>query len=226
VPWITFVAFLPLIFVLIVLIPAESDPSEQAQMIDVTPSSFRLVNATRPSTLEFRRWRTWATTGCTPQASSASSNGKNQTLNNDGTGVGVAVTDLLKGKGLSFTPVTITGGDAARDLGKERIGQVGHQNADILGQLPVLVHGIEIRAVVVALQRLLDPRPRRGAHAAGIVEIFRDGRTRNAAQGCEFFHVPDSGIRHDRPSLPPPHGTVPRKPLRRRRTNLRAQNCL
>jgi hypothetical protein len=31
----------------------------------------------------------------------------------DNTGVGVAVTDLLKGKGLRFTPVTITGGDAA-----------------------------------------------------------------------------------------------------------------
>src|SRR5919112_661744 len=28
----------------------------------------------------------------------------------DNTGVGVAVTDLLKGKGLRFTPVTITGG--------------------------------------------------------------------------------------------------------------------
>jgi hypothetical protein len=31
----------------------------------------------------------------------------------DNTGVGVAVTDLLKGKGLRFTPVTITGGDTA-----------------------------------------------------------------------------------------------------------------
>jgi hypothetical protein len=31
----------------------------------------------------------------------------------DNTGVGVAVTDLLEGKGLRFTPVTITGGDAA-----------------------------------------------------------------------------------------------------------------
>jgi hypothetical protein len=31
----------------------------------------------------------------------------------DNTGVGVAVTDLLKGKGLRFTPLTITGGDTA-----------------------------------------------------------------------------------------------------------------
>jgi hypothetical protein len=31
----------------------------------------------------------------------------------DNTGVGVAVTDLLKGKGLRFTSVTITGGDTA-----------------------------------------------------------------------------------------------------------------
>ena len=34
----------------------------------------------------------------------------------DNTGVGVAVTDLLKGKGLRFTPVTITGGDRAHKV--------------------------------------------------------------------------------------------------------------
>jgi hypothetical protein len=36
----------------------------------------------------------------------------------DNTGVGVAVTDLLKGEGLKFTPVTITGGDAAHKTGR------------------------------------------------------------------------------------------------------------
>jgi hypothetical protein len=36
----------------------------------------------------------------------------------DNTGVGVAVTDLLKGKGLRFTPVTITAGDAAHKSGR------------------------------------------------------------------------------------------------------------
>jgi hypothetical protein len=36
----------------------------------------------------------------------------------DNTGVGVAVTDLLKGKGLKFTPVTITGGDVAHKTGR------------------------------------------------------------------------------------------------------------
>jgi hypothetical protein len=36
----------------------------------------------------------------------------------DNTGVGVAVTDLLKGKGLRFTPVTITGGDTAHKTGR------------------------------------------------------------------------------------------------------------
>jgi len=36
----------------------------------------------------------------------------------DNTGVGVAVTDLLKGKGLKFTPVTITGGDTAHKTGR------------------------------------------------------------------------------------------------------------
>ena len=36
----------------------------------------------------------------------------------DNTGVGVAVTDLLKGKGLKFTPVTITGGDEAHKTGR------------------------------------------------------------------------------------------------------------
>ena len=36
----------------------------------------------------------------------------------DNTGVGVAVTDLLKGKGLRFTPVTITGGDTAHKSGR------------------------------------------------------------------------------------------------------------
>jgi hypothetical protein len=36
----------------------------------------------------------------------------------DLTGVGVAVTDLLKGKGLKFTPVTITGGETAHKTGR------------------------------------------------------------------------------------------------------------
>jgi hypothetical protein len=36
----------------------------------------------------------------------------------DNTGVGVAVTDLLKGKGLRFTPVTNTGGDEAHKSGR------------------------------------------------------------------------------------------------------------
>jgi hypothetical protein len=36
----------------------------------------------------------------------------------DNTGVGVAVTDLLKGKGFRFTPVTITGGDTAHKTGR------------------------------------------------------------------------------------------------------------
>jgi hypothetical protein len=36
----------------------------------------------------------------------------------DNTGVGVAVTDLLKSKGLKFTPVTITGGDTAHKTGR------------------------------------------------------------------------------------------------------------
>jgi hypothetical protein len=36
----------------------------------------------------------------------------------DSTGVGVAVTDLLKGKRLKFTPVTITGGDEAHKSGR------------------------------------------------------------------------------------------------------------
>jgi hypothetical protein len=40
------------------------------------------------------------------------------TLAVDNTGVGVAVTDLLKGKGLRFTPVTITGGDEAHKTGR------------------------------------------------------------------------------------------------------------
>src|ERR671912_1085605 len=38
----------------------------------------------------------------------------------DNTGVGVAVTDLLKGKGFRFTPVTITGGDTAHKTGRNR----------------------------------------------------------------------------------------------------------
>ena len=41
------------------------------------------------------------------------SNRKPPRLVLDNTGVGVAVTDLLKSKGLRFTPVTITGGDKA-----------------------------------------------------------------------------------------------------------------
>jgi hypothetical protein len=36
----------------------------------------------------------------------------------DNTGVGAAVTDLLKGKGLKFTPLTITGGDTAHKTGR------------------------------------------------------------------------------------------------------------
>jgi hypothetical protein len=36
----------------------------------------------------------------------------------DNTGVGVAVTDLLKGEGLKFTPVTITSGDTAHKSGR------------------------------------------------------------------------------------------------------------
>jgi hypothetical protein len=36
----------------------------------------------------------------------------------ENTGVGVAVTDLLKGKGLKFTPVTITGGETAHKTGR------------------------------------------------------------------------------------------------------------
>jgi hypothetical protein len=36
----------------------------------------------------------------------------------DNTGVGVAVTDLLKGKGLKFTPVTITGGETVHKTGR------------------------------------------------------------------------------------------------------------
>jgi len=54
----------------------------------------------------------------------------------DNTGVGVAVTDLLKGKGLKFTPVTITAGDAAHKVkGNWRV-----PNRDLVAALEVPFH--------------------------------------------------------------------------------------
>jgi hypothetical protein len=59
----------------------------------------------------------------------------------DNTGVGVAVTDLLKGKGLRFTPVTITGGDTAhRVKGNWRVPK-----RDLVAALEVPFHTGELR---------------------------------------------------------------------------------
>ena len=41
--------------------------------------------------------------------------------------------------------------DHARDLGKERVGEVGHNDADILGQPPVLVHRVDVGLIVIGL---------------------------------------------------------------------------
>src|SRR5215212_8047688 len=59
----------------------------------------------------------------------------------DNTGVGVAVTDLLKGKGLRFTPVTITGGDTAHKTG--RTWRVPKR--DIVAALEVPCHTGELK---------------------------------------------------------------------------------
>jgi len=59
----------------------------------------------------------------------------------DNTGVGVAVTDLLKGKGLRFTPVTITGGDRAHKAsGNWRVPK-----RDLVSALEVPFHTGELR---------------------------------------------------------------------------------
>ena len=59
----------------------------------------------------------------------------------DNTGVGVAVTDLLKGKRLRFTPVTITGGDTAhRVKGNWRVPK-----RDLVAALEVPFHTGELR---------------------------------------------------------------------------------
>jgi hypothetical protein len=59
----------------------------------------------------------------------------------DNTGVGVAVTDLLKGKGLRFTPVTITGGDAAHKAsGNWRVPK-----RDLVAALEVPFHTGELK---------------------------------------------------------------------------------
>lgn len=59
----------------------------------------------------------------------------------DNTGVGVAVTDLLKGKGLRFMPVTITGGDEAHKTGRNwRVPK-----RDIVAALEVPFHTGELK---------------------------------------------------------------------------------
>jgi hypothetical protein len=59
----------------------------------------------------------------------------------DNTGVGVAVTDLLKGKGLRFTPVTITGGDRAhKSSGNWRVPK-----RDLVAALEVPFHTGELK---------------------------------------------------------------------------------
>ena len=53
----------------------------------------------------------------------------------------MAVTDLLKGKGLTFTPVTITGGDAAHKTGRNwRVPK-----RDIVAALEVPFHTGELK---------------------------------------------------------------------------------
>jgi hypothetical protein len=59
----------------------------------------------------------------------------------DNTGVGVAVTDLLKGKGLRFTPVTITAGDKAHRSG--RTWRVPKR--DLVAALEVPLHTGELK---------------------------------------------------------------------------------
>jgi hypothetical protein len=59
----------------------------------------------------------------------------------DNTGVGVAVTDLLKGKGLRFTPVTITAGDEAHKTGRNwRVPE-----RDLVAALEVPFHTGELK---------------------------------------------------------------------------------
>jgi hypothetical protein len=44
----------------------------------------------------------------------------------------------------------------AGDLGEERVGEVGHHDADVLGQAAVLVHRVDVGPEIVALERGLD----------------------------------------------------------------------
>ena len=81
--------------------------------------------------------------------------------------------------------------DPAGDFGEERVRQVRHHDADVLGQPPVLVHRVDVGPEIVEFERRLDPRPRRFPHTAGIVEIFRHGRPGNPAERGELFHVTD-----------------------------------
>ncbi len=60
----------------------------------------------------------------------------------DGTGVGVAVTDLLKERGLRFRPVTITGGDNAHMSANTKVGGRSYRvpKRDLVAALEVPFH--------------------------------------------------------------------------------------
>src|SRR5690606_26261757 len=91
------------------------------------------------------------------------------------------------------------GFDLAHDFGIERIDDMGDKDADIPGQLAVLIDGKKVRAVTVAGNRLFDPLTSRTPDAGRIIEIFRDRRPRDTADGRELFHIPDLLLFHTAP---------------------------
>src|SRR5690606_37796635 len=80
-----------------------------------------------------------------------------------------------------ITGLDAAGFDLAHDFGIERIDDMGDKDADIPGQLAVLIDGKKVRAVTVAGNRLFDSLTSRTPDAGRIIEIFRDRRPRDTA---------------------------------------------
>jgi len=86
--------------------------------------------------------------------------------------------------------------DRAGNLGKERVGQMRHHDADVLGQTAVLVHGVKIGPIVISVQRCLNPFAGAATHAGGVVEELGKRRTGDPADGGKLFHILDFPTAH------------------------------
>ena len=86
----------------------------------------------------------------------------------------------------------------ARDLGEERVGEIRHDDSDILRQAAVLVHREEYSAGNRNASSAASMRSRVfGRTLAGSLKYSRHGRTGQPAQRGELFHVPDLLLAHD-----------------------------